>query len=160
METALSSIGQIAVTLAGFAALLRAFRQKDAADAHSDPRLLSIVEQGLFVALLCFLPTLLVEFELTSQMAVRIPAVLAVVWLMRWLRTLYVIRTAQLSRHLRRLFRIAVFMHVAAFVAFVLCGTDVIGRVEALYLCGVVLVITEVGWTFLVQFQSERSMEP
>jgi hypothetical protein len=71
------------------------------------------VEQGMVVALLCFLPALLTEFGLT--------------------------------------------LHVAAFVALLLAATGIIGRVEALYFCGIVVTIGEVGWTFLVQFQTERS---
>jgi hypothetical protein len=157
MESALYSIGQIAVTLAGFAALLQAFRRKDVGDAHSDPRLLSIVEQGLVVALLCFMPTLLVEFGLTLQTAVRAVSTLAALWLTRWLFILYVVRTAELSKAVRRLFRVAVLNHVAAFCAFVLAATGIVGRVEPLYFCGVVVTIIEVGWTFLVQFQTERS---
>lgn len=76
MESALFSIGQIAVTLAGFAALLRAFGQKNAADAHSEPRLVSIVEQGLVVGFLCFFPSLLIEFDLTSEAAARLSGAL------------------------------------------------------------------------------------
>ena len=98
-----------------------------------------------------------VAFGLTMQTSVRLAGALAAVWLTRWLYILYIVRAAQLSTPLRRLFRVAVIMHVASFVAFILCAAGLIGRVEPLYLCGVVLTITEVGWTFLVQFQSERS---
>lgn len=157
MEAALNSIGQIAVTLAGFAALLRAFRQRDVADAHSDPRLRSIVEQGLVVVLLCFLPTLLVEFGLTAQLAVRVVAALAAVWLMRWLYVVYSIRKAELASEIRWLFRIAVFNHYGAFTMFVLSAAGLIGRAEPLYFAGVIWTLVLVGWAFLAQFHSERA---
>ena len=157
MESALFSIGQIAVTLAGFAALLRAFRQKNAADAHSDPRLLSIVEQGLVVVLLCFLPTVLMGFGLGLEFSVRIVSALAAIWLIRWLRILYVARSAELSRPLKFAYQAAVSLHIATFAAFTVCAIGVLGRFEPLYLAGVVLLVVEVGWTFLIQFQSERS---
>jgi len=56
MESALHSIGQVTVTIVGFAALLKAFNRESLSDPHSDPRLRSIVEQGLVVTLFCFLP--------------------------------------------------------------------------------------------------------
>jgi cation transport ATPase len=157
MESALHSIGQIAVTLAGFAALLRAFRERTVADPHSDPRLISIVEQGLAVAFLCFLPALLIEFGLTMETAARWGAALAAVWLTRWLYILYTIRKAELGKSLARLFRVAVAMHVAAYTAFLLSAIGLLGRAEPLYFSGVFLMVTEVGWSFLAQFLSERS---
>lgn len=72
MESALHSIGQIAVTIVGFAALLKAFSRDSLSDPHADPRLRSIVEQGLVVTLLCFLPALLTSFEMTHQNAARV----------------------------------------------------------------------------------------
>ncbi len=157
MESALHSIGQIAVTLAGFAALLKAFRRKDAADAHSEPRLKSIVEQGLVVVLLCFLPSLILSFGVDLEAAVRWVSAVAAVWLSRWLYILYMFRTADISAEIASLFPVTVVLHVAAFVAFLLSATGLIGSVEPLYFCGVVLTLTLVGLAFLAQFQSERS---
>ena len=157
MESALYSIGQIAVTLAGFAALLKAFRQKNATDAHSEPRLKSIVEQGLVVVLLCFLPSLIFSFGVDLDTAVRWISAVAAAWLFRWLYILYIFRTAEISAAIASLFPVTVVLHVAAFVAFLLSATGLIGRAEPLYFCGVVLTLTLVGLAFLAQFQSERS---
>ena len=157
MEAALYSIGQIAVTLAGFAALLKAFRQKNATDAHSEPRLKSIVEQGLVVVLLCFLPSLIFSFGVDLDTAVRWISAVAAAWLFRWLYILYIFRTAEISAAIASLFPVTVVLHVAAFVAFLLSATGLIGRAEPLYFCGVVLTLTLVGLAFLAQFQSERS---
>ena len=157
MEAALYSIGQIAVTLAGFAALLKAFRQKNATDAHSEPRLKSIVEQGLVVVLLCFLPSLIFSFGVDLDTAVRWISAVAAAWLFRWLYILYIFRKAEISAAIASLFPVTVVLHVAAFVAFLLSATGLIGRAEPLYFCGVVLTLTLVGLAFLAQFQSERS---
>jgi hypothetical protein len=157
MESALYSIGQIAVTLAGFAALLRAFRQRDVGDAHSDPRLRSMVEQGLVVVLLCFLPSVLVAFEFSMGTAVRVIAAAAAAWLLRWLYIMYLVRSAELPRSIARMFRAAFALHVLTFITFTATATGQFGRVEPLYFSGVLLALILVGFAFFAQFQSERS---
>jgi len=157
MEPALYSIGQIAVTLAGFAALLRAFRQKDVGDAHSDPRLRSMVEQGLVLVLLCFLPSVLVAFNISMGIAVRVIAAAAAAWLLRWLYIMYLVRSAELPRSLAWMFRAAFALHGVTFIVFAATATGLFGRAEPLYFSGVLLTLTLVGFAFFAQFQSERS---
>jgi hypothetical protein len=118
MESALHSIGQVSVTIVGFAALLKAFNRESLSDPHSDPRLRSIVEQGLVVAVFCFLPALLTSFDLGADNAARFVSSVAAIWLLRWLRILYAIRKAELSSSIAWRYRTAVVLHVIAFVAF------------------------------------------
>ena len=158
MESALHAIAQISVTIVGFAALLRAFSKEHTTDAHTDPRLRSIVEQGLVVALLCFLPTLLDAFGLDPEIAARLVSAAASVWLLRWLYILYAIRTAELSSSIAWRYRFAVFLHIAAFSAFLLSATAMVNDTAASFLLsGILLMLCTVGWAFLAQFQIERS---
>ena len=139
MESALHAIAQISVTIVGFAALLRAFSKEHTTDAHTDPRLRSIVEQGLVVALLCFLPALLDAFDLDPETAARLVSAAAAVWI-AWR------------------YRFAVFLHIAAFSAFFLSATAVVNDSAASFLlCGILLMLCTVGWAFLAQFQIERN---
>ena len=156
MESALHSIGQIAVTIVGFAALLKAFNRESLSDPHADPRLRSIVEQGLVVTLLCFLPALLTSFDLPPQNAARLISLGAAVWLVRWLYILYSIRRAELSSSIAWRYRTAVALHSGAFAAFLLSATGIIGDVQPLFFFAVVLMLCVVGWAFLAQFHIER----
>ena len=130
MESALHSIGQVAVTIVGFAALLKAFNRENVTDPHSDPRLRSIVEQGLVVAVFCFLPALLTSFNLSSDNAARLVSGIAAVWLLRWLRILYLIRKAELRSSIAWRYRTAVVLHVIAFAAFLLAVSGIIDQAQ------------------------------
>jgi hypothetical protein len=156
MESALHSIAQVAVTIVGFAALLKAFNRESLSDPHADARLRSIVEQGLVVAVFCFLPALLASFELTPQNAARVISALAAIWLLRWLYILYVIRKAELHLSIAWRYRTAVVLHLVAFTAFLASASGVIGRPEPLFLSGIVTLVSIVGWAFLAQFHIER----
>jgi small-conductance mechanosensitive channel len=156
MESALHSIGQVAVTIVGFAALLKAFNRENVTDPHSDPRLRSIVEQGLVVAVFCFLPALLTSFNLSSDNAARLVSGIAAVWLLRWLRILYLIRKAELRSSIAWRYRMAVVLHVIAFAAFLLSVSGIIGRAQPFFFSGIVVMLCVVGWAFLAQFHIER----
>ena len=158
MESALYAIAQISVTIVGFAALLRAFGKEHTTDAHTDPRLRSLVEQGLVVTLLCFLPALLVGFNVTSHTAARLVSGAAAIWLLKWLYILYSIRDAELSSSIAWRYRFAVVLHIAAFTSFTLSASAVVSKsAESFFLTGVLLMLCTVGWAFLAQFQIERS---
>ena len=156
MESALHSIGQVAVTIVGFAALLKAFNGENLSDPHSDPRLRSIVEQGLAVAVFCFLPALLNSFSLSSDSAARLVSGVAAVWLLRWLRVLYLIRKAELSSSIAWRYRTAVVLHVIAFGAFLLSVSGMIGQPQSFFFAGILVMLCVVGWAFLAQFHIER----
>ncbi|MGD2168331.1 MAG: hypothetical protein PVF63_09500, partial [Gammaproteobacteria bacterium] len=148
--------GQVAVTIVGFAALLKAFNRDNLSDPHSDPRLRSIVEQGLVVALFCFLPALLGAFSLSGDSAARLISGIAAVWLLRWLRILYLIREAELSSSIAWRYRTAVVLHVFAFAAFLFSVSGITGQVQSFFFAGIVVMLCVVGWAFLAQFHIER----
>ena len=59
LEGMRSTLAEIAVTLVGFSVIFRAFTGRRNADEHSYERVSVIVEMGLAVVALCFLPELL-----------------------------------------------------------------------------------------------------
>ena len=55
----LESLAEGGITLAGFSAVFRAFSGKDDPDGYSEVRLQAVIEGGLLVALLSYLPATL-----------------------------------------------------------------------------------------------------
>ena len=156
MESALFAIGQISVTIVGFAAILKAFERDNATDAHTDPRIQSMVEQGLVLVILCFIPSLLLSFGMTQTNALRVPGLLAAIWLSRWLYIMFMIRRAELSSGIAAMFRIAVVLHYGAFFSFLFSALAFFGQVDALYFSGILFTFACVAWAFLAQFRIER----
>lgn len=157
MESALFAIGQISVTIVGFAAVLKAFERQNATDAHTDPRIQSMVEQGLVLVMLCFLPSLIHSFGMSHVNSLRLPGLLASIWLSRWLYIMFIIRKAELSSSIAIMFRFAVVLHYMAFFSFLFAALSLFNKTEALYFTGILLTFACVGWAFLAQFKIERA---
>lgn len=157
MESALFAIGQISITIVGFAAVLKAFEREHTTDEHTDPRIQSIVEQGLVLVILCFLPTMLIGFGLNRDISIVVSASLATIWLTRWLYIMFIIRKAELSSSIAVMYRFAVVIHYTAFVLFLLSAIRLYAQTEALYFAGILFLFACVGWAFFAQFKIERS---
>jgi hypothetical protein len=155
VQDTLQSIAEVAATLVGFAALFRAFTRESVADGHSESRLRVIIEQGLVVVLLCFLPAWALSFEWSEESAYRVIATAAALWLLRWLYICYSLWNVESQTPVA--FRIAVALNLMAFLAFAASASDPVGKVEPLYLTGLLTILIHVGWTFLFQFRAERS---
>ena len=67
LPAVLASMGEGAITLAGFAAVFRAFGGAEDSDGHSRVRLNIVIEGGLVVALLCYFPAWLSSTGLSSD---------------------------------------------------------------------------------------------
>lgn len=157
MDSALFAIGQISVTIVGFAAVLKAFERENTTDAHTDPRIQSMVEQGLVLVVLCFLPSLFQFYNWSYDISIRLPGFLAAVWLTRWLYIMFIIRKAELSSSIATMFLTAVVLHYAAFFAFLFAAFNLKNQSEAFYFTGILLTFVCVGWAFLAQFKIERN---
>ena len=76
----LDSLAEASVTLAGFAAVFRAFATGTDPDGHSVVRLNVVIEGGLVLAFLCFLPSVLHSASLTEDVSLRVASVLGGSW--------------------------------------------------------------------------------
>jgi hypothetical protein len=91
----------------------------------------------------------------------------AALWQSRWVYIAYSIRSLKqvyIAYSIRSLkqstpvgFRFAVVLQIGSFVTFAACAAGLLGWVEPLYLTGLLVTFTHVGWAFLFQFRVERS---
>ena len=154
LEELRSNLAEIAVTLVGFSAFFRVFRNRDgAADGHSDSRLLVIIEVGLVVITACYLPEILESWGLTEAVSVKIgSAVLA----FYWIRLLMLVVRIRKEQHATPItFKVVATMHVVIF------GTSATNAClygnDTLYTSTVFLGLVVVGTAFWAQFTAERS---
>ena len=77
----LSSMAEGSITLAGFAAVFRAFKGKNDPDGYSWIRLAIVIEGGLIVAFGCYLPIFLSSTGLGADQSWGIASALILVWL-------------------------------------------------------------------------------
>ncbi|MEO1202432.1 MAG: hypothetical protein AAFX10_06980 [Pseudomonadota bacterium] len=116
MPEVLSSIAGGSITLAGFAAVFRAFSGTDDPDGHSRVRLNSVIEGGLVIAFVCYLPVWLASIDLKSDVAWRVASGLIVIWTVPRI----LVPTAAILRDagpLPEMFRIVVFFGIVALLA-------------------------------------------
>ena len=77
----LESLAEVSVTLAGFAAVFRAFATGTDPDGYSAVRLNIVIEGGLVLAFLCFLPTVFHTASIPEDGALRVSSGLGATWL-------------------------------------------------------------------------------
>lgn len=152
LEDMRSTLAEIAVTLVGFSVIFRAFTGQRNVDDHSDARVTVIVEIGLVVVALCFLPELLGAWGITKPVAFRAASGLMALYWLRWLMITYQIRGGS---HLTPFaYMIAAGLQFSVFGASaanaILVGTDV------LYTTAVFAALAVVGVSFWAQFRVER----
>ena len=77
---ALQSMGEGAITLAGLAAVFRAFQGGRDPQGHSRTRLDAVIEGGFVVAYLCFFPAWLLSTSVSQEFIWRATGLPAAVW--------------------------------------------------------------------------------
>src|SRR6185436_2177474 len=80
LPTVLASMAEGSITLAGFAAVFRAFGGNDDPDGYSRLRLTIVVEGGLVVAALCYFPSWLASLDLAANTVWRSSAAIGTIW--------------------------------------------------------------------------------
>ena len=155
MQDTLQSIAEVSATLVGFSALFRVFSREKIADGHSEARLQVIIEQGLTVVLLCYLPAWADSFGWSEDATLRIIGGTAALWLVRWLYVFYSVWGAETRTPIA--FRFALALNTLAFLSFAICAIVGDESARPLYLTGIVVLLAHLGWTFLFQVKAERS---
>lgn len=150
----LASIAEVSATLLGFAAVFRAFRG-ELADQHSAERTLLVIEVGLIIVFMCYLPSLLMGAGIEASSSYRIiSAVTALYWL-RWFAMSYRLKDADHATPI--LFRAAVTFHVLIFSVCSAAALGVLPQIGVVYLGVVIAILALVGMAFLAQFMTESS---
>jgi hypothetical protein len=156
----LSSMAEGSITLAGFAAVFRAFRGSHDPDGFSDVRLTVVVEGGLVVAFLCYLPAWLSSAGLSPDAVWRSSSIVGALWtFFRFiLAAISVYRTAS---SLPVLYTVAVPVDVVSFLAFSATAVGVFPlSTYSGYLLGTIAMLSAVGMMFVAQFIAERRARP
>jgi hypothetical protein len=150
------SLAEGAITLAGFSAVFRAFSGRDDPDGFSQVRLEAVIEGGLLVALLSYLPAALVAAGLSPSASWKAASVLGAAWL--FVRVYICINIARTARPLPALFPLAFGLVLLATCSYL---ATIAGfapwPTEAGYLISTLTALAYVGVVFLAQFRAERA---
>jgi hypothetical protein len=153
----LDSLGEVSVTLAAFAAVFRAFAAGSDPDGHSKARLNAVIEGGLLLAFISFLPSALLSASLTEKGAYRLSSGVGSAWalLRGTVPAFSVIRSGWPPP---ALFPLALALHLAALVPFVL-GVLAVGPLGSIaaHEVGCVALFGWIAVVFLAQFRVERA---
>jgi len=153
----LSSIAGGSITLAGFAAAFRAFSGTADPDGFSRVRLNSVIEGGLMIAIVCYVPAWLASLSVSADAVWRASSALILIWGVPRI----IVPTTMILR--RRGPRPEMFKTVVAFGAVALAAAfvNVIGAWPASgysgHLLGVIALFANVGAIFIAQFRAERA---
>jgi len=151
----LESMAEASVTLAGFAAVFRAFATGDDPDGYSTVRLTIVIEGGLAIAFLCYVPAALAAAGLTTDVAWRASNVVAAAWILP--RSFWVgLQIGRRGRPLPSLFPLAYGLALAALAA-VLGGVFGLLPAKSAHQVGLVCQLGGIGSTFMAQFRVERA---
>jgi len=156
MEVAetLASIAEVSATLLGFAAVFRAFRG-ELADQHSAERTLLVIEVGLVIVFMCYLPSVLMGAGLEASSSYRIISAFTALYWLRWFALSYRLKDEDHATPV--LFRVAVGFHVMIFSVCSVAALGVLPKVGIVYLAVVIAILALVGMAFLAQFMTETS---
>ena len=148
------------ITLAGFAAAFRAFSGSRDPDGYSRERLNIVIEGGLVVALLCYLPAWLSSAGVSTDAVWRSTSAIGALWsLFRFAASaVSVFRTAN---PLPVLYPVVVPVGILSFLAF---STNTAGFLPLStysgHLLGTISMLPAVGIMFIAQFIAERENRP
>jgi hypothetical protein len=147
------------ITLAGFAAVFRAFRGRDDPDGLSRVRLNSVIEGGLVVALVCYLPAWLATAGLPEGAEWRASSALVVAWgaLRIVVPTTRIVRAKMPLPELFRLVGLAGLIGILAGAANIL-GVGLLSP-YSWHLLATVALLTNVGLIFVAQFRAEQAVD-
>jgi hypothetical protein len=154
------SLAEASVTLAGFAAVFRAFTTENDPDGHSAVRLNVVIEGGLVLAFISFLPGVLFDASLTQDAAYRSSGGIGGIWtvLRGIIPLLRIIRTIRSGAPSPPLFPLACAFGLATLSCFVFCVLDIrpLGAIAG-FQAGCVALFGSIAVTFVAQFRAERS---
>lgn len=150
----LPAVAEASITLAGFAAVFKAFGGPHMVDGHSNTRLNSIVELGLAVALLSFLPTALSSLDVGPEEGLRILSVAGGVYYLRWLAEFWAIRHA--DHRTPKAYLTAVAAALVVFVLFWLNALGLSGKLQGTYLLAILIMFFLQGLAFMAQIRAEQ----
>lgn len=152
----LTSMAEGSITLAGFAAVFRAFRSSEDPDGYSQVRLNIVIEGGLVVAFLCYVPAWLASVGLSSDAVWRLASAVGVLW---WLFRFMVVAFMMLRRNapFPVLYPVAVPIGVVSFLALVVNAAGLLPVTSySGHLLGTLALLTTVGVVFVAQFRAEH----
>ena len=156
----LGSMAEGSITLAGFAAAFRAFSGSHDPDGFSRARLNIVIEGGLVVALLCYLPAWLSSAGVSPDAVWRSASGVGAVWsLFRFAAN--AVAVYRVPGPLPVLYFVVVPVGLLSFLAF---SANTVGLLPVSaysgYLLGTIAMLSAVGIMFVAQFMAERDAPP
>lgn len=156
LPTVLASMAEGSITLAGFAAVFRAFGGNDDPDGYSRLRLTIVIEGGLVVAVLCYFPSWLASLDLAPESIWRLSAAIGTVWpLLRFILVAFGI--VRKGPPFPVLYLFAAPLGLISFIAYAATAAG-FAPVSAYsgFLLGTLALLATVGTVFIAQFRAER----
>ena len=152
----LASIAEGSITLAGFAAVFRAFGGNVDPDGYSRLRLTIVIEGGLVIALLCYFPSWLASLDLAPDLVWRFSAAVGTIWpLFRFIVVAFGI--VRRGPPFPVLYLFAAPFGLISFFAYAATATGLsaVGNYSG-FLLGTLALLATVGTVFIAQFRAER----
>ena len=148
-------MAEASLTLAGFAAVFRAFAGDTDPDGYSTIRINVVIEGGLAVAFLCYLPVALAAAGITPDSAWRASNGVAVAWVLP--RSIW--SGFGILRRGWPLPALFVLAWPSSFAGFIALSLGALGITEpsSAHQVGLIGVVGGVGTTFVAQFRVERT---
>ena len=155
----LQSMAEGSITLAGFAAVFRAFGGDDDPDGYSRVRLHIVIEGGLVVAMLCYLPAWLSSASAPEAVVWRVTSAIGATW--SFFRIVLTgIPIARTARPLPALFPLAYPVGVLGFLVLLVTAAGVLPLSPySGHLLGTILLLANVGLVFLAQVRAESKSD-
>ena len=152
----LDSLAEVSVTLAGFAAVFRAFGAGSDPDGHSTVRLNVVIEGGLLLAFISFLPSVLLGASLAEDAAYRVSSGIGAIW--AFFRAIPGIQIIRGGWPLPALFPLSYAFFLVTEFSFIFGVLDIrpLGAVAA-HQAGCAALFGAVALTFVAQFRVERT---
>ena len=155
LPAVLASMAEGSITLAGFAAVFRAFGGAEDPDGHSRIRLNIVIEGGLVVAFLCYFPAWLSSAGFSSDAVWRSGSAIGALWVL-FRMMIISFRILRSGAPLPVLYPVAVPIGVVSFLALVANTAGLLPVTSySGHLLGTVSLLTTVGVIFIAQFRAE-----
>ena len=157
LPSVLESMAEASVTLAGFAAVFRAFAGGADPDGYSTIRLNVVIEGGLAVAFFCYLPVAFAAAGLAPSVAWRTSNAIAIAWVLP--RSVWSgVGIIRRGWPLPALFPLA---WPCSFLGLGALAFGVLGVMppQSAHQVGLVGVIGGIGCTFIAQFRVEHTSQ-
>jgi len=156
LPAVLASMGEASITLAGFAAVFRAFGGAEDPDGVSRIRLNIVIEGGLVVAFLCYFPAWVSSAGLPPDVVWRSASGIGALWVF-FRMMLVAFRILRSATPLPELYLLATPIGVVSFCALVANTTGMLPLSPySGHLLGTLSLLTTAGVIFIAQFRAER----